>query len=271
MPAVFDQTTVDIDAKQGNESLLVPRDRIGAEVRRLPQGLRRIERRQGRRRRRAEAQAARARSRTEADAQGTEAGAAFHRTSAALQRSVAGERARRARHWPSFHLRGDSDARSRSGSTSQKIGGKFAPTEIGLVVTDLLVENFRDIFDVAYTARLEEELDEIEEGKEKWTDALGRVLQEVPERSQICRKAYGEHQADGEAHRRKVRALWLAAGHQVGQARLVLRVQHLRQGKSGNLHVHQRKSDQPARSRFGRRAGDRRRKNIAKTAAGSWC
>jgi len=54
----------------------------------------------------------------------------------------------------------------------QKLGGKFTPTEIGLVVTDLLVENFRDIFDVQYTARLEEELDEIEEGKEDWTDAL---------------------------------------------------------------------------------------------------
>jgi DNA topoisomerase-1 len=54
----------------------------------------------------------------------------------------------------------------------QKIGGKFIPTEIGLVVTDLLVENFRDIFDVQYTARLEEELDEIEEGKEKWQDAM---------------------------------------------------------------------------------------------------
>src|SRR2546423_1152594 len=53
-----------------------------------------------------------------------------------------------------------------------KLGGKFAPTEIGLVVTDLLVENFPDIFDVQYTARLEEELDEIEEGKEIWTDAL---------------------------------------------------------------------------------------------------
>jgi DNA topoisomerase-1 len=55
----------------------------------------------------------------------------------------------------------------------QKLGGKFTPTEIGLVVTDLLVENFPDIFDIQYTARLEEELDEIEEGKEKWTDALG--------------------------------------------------------------------------------------------------
>jgi DNA topoisomerase I len=54
----------------------------------------------------------------------------------------------------------------------QKLGGKFTPTEIGLVVTDLLVENFPDIFDIQYTARLEEELDEIEEGKETWTDAL---------------------------------------------------------------------------------------------------
>ena len=110
----------------------------------------------------------------------------------------------------------------------QKLGGKFTPTEIGLVVTDLLVENFRDIFDVAYTARLEEELDEIEEGKEKWTGHPCRLLQEISEGSQICRKAYGEHQADGEAHRREVRTLWRAAGDQVGQARVVLRLQHLR-------------------------------------------
>ncbi len=54
----------------------------------------------------------------------------------------------------------------------QKIGGKFIPTETGLVVTDLLVANFVEIFDPAYTARLEEELDEIEDGKEKWKVAL---------------------------------------------------------------------------------------------------
>jgi len=54
----------------------------------------------------------------------------------------------------------------------QKVGGKFIPTEIGFVVTDLLVENFKDIFDFQYTARLEEELDEIEDGKESWTNAL---------------------------------------------------------------------------------------------------
>jgi DNA topoisomerase-1 len=50
--------------------------------------------------------------------------------------------------------------------------GRFYPTEIGVVVTDLMVKNFPYIFDYKYTARLEEELDDIEEGKEKWTDLL---------------------------------------------------------------------------------------------------
>jgi DNA topoisomerase-1 len=53
-----------------------------------------------------------------------------------------------------------------------KISGRFYPTEIGMVVCDLLVKNFPYIFDTKYTARLEEELDDIEEGKEKWTDLL---------------------------------------------------------------------------------------------------
>ncbi|MGA2351438.1 MAG: type I DNA topoisomerase [Terracidiphilus sp.] len=53
-----------------------------------------------------------------------------------------------------------------------KISGRFYPTEIGMVVCDLLVKNFPYIFDIAYTAKLEEELDEIEEGNEKWVDLL---------------------------------------------------------------------------------------------------
>ncbi len=54
-----------------------------------------------------------------------------------------------------------------------KEGGKFKPTELGMVVTDLLLESFNDIFDVKYTARMEEELDEIEDGKIDWRDAMG--------------------------------------------------------------------------------------------------
>ena len=50
--------------------------------------------------------------------------------------------------------------------------GKFRPTELGTVVTDLLVKHFEDIFDVQYTARMEEELDEVEDGKMTWVEAL---------------------------------------------------------------------------------------------------
>ena len=51
-------------------------------------------------------------------------------------------------------------------------GGKFFPTEIGFVVTELLVANLKDIFDFEFTARMELDLDQIEDGSIKWTDAL---------------------------------------------------------------------------------------------------
>jgi DNA topoisomerase I len=54
----------------------------------------------------------------------------------------------------------------------EKNEGKFFPTELGSLVNDLLIENFADIFNVEYTARMEEELDEIEDGQLAWTDAL---------------------------------------------------------------------------------------------------
>jgi DNA topoisomerase-1 len=54
----------------------------------------------------------------------------------------------------------------------KKIGAKFIPTEIGVVVTELLVKNFPYIFDPQYTARLEGELDAVEDGEESWTSLL---------------------------------------------------------------------------------------------------
>ena len=54
----------------------------------------------------------------------------------------------------------------------KKIGGKFIPTEIGMVVTELLVKNFPYIFETSYTATLEGELDAVEAGQERWTDLL---------------------------------------------------------------------------------------------------
>ncbi|HEX2919047.1 MAG TPA: type I DNA topoisomerase, partial [Edaphobacter sp.] len=54
----------------------------------------------------------------------------------------------------------------------KKITGRFVPTEIGTVVTKLLVKNFPYIFDTQYTATLEVELDAVEDGQERWTDLL---------------------------------------------------------------------------------------------------
>jgi DNA topoisomerase I len=54
----------------------------------------------------------------------------------------------------------------------EKREGKFFPTDLGAIVNDLLVESFADLFNIEYTARMEEELDEVEEGKMKWTAAL---------------------------------------------------------------------------------------------------
>ena len=55
---------------------------------------------------------------------------------------------------------------------AQRKEGRFYPTELGMIVNDLLVESFDDLFNVTYTAHMEEELDEIEDGKMGWTDAL---------------------------------------------------------------------------------------------------
>ncbi|HUS06739.1 MAG TPA: type I DNA topoisomerase [Bryobacteraceae bacterium] len=61
----------------------------------------------------------------------------------------------------------------------KKEGGRFTPTELGMVVTDLLIESFDHIFDVKYTARMEEELDEIEEGKLDWRLAMGEFYERL--------------------------------------------------------------------------------------------
>jgi len=70
-----------------------------------------------------------------------------------------------------------------------KISGRFYPTEIGVVVCDLLVKNFPYIFDVKYTARLEEELDDIEEGKERWTDLLNGFYDHFEEELEVAEGA----------------------------------------------------------------------------------
>lgn len=56
--------------------------------------------------------------------------------------------------------------------TAGKEKGKLLPTDIGLVVNDFLMENFPEIMDYNFTARVEEQFDKIAEGKEQWTQMM---------------------------------------------------------------------------------------------------
>jgi DNA topoisomerase I len=56
----------------------------------------------------------------------------------------------------------------------EKRDAKLYPTELGFLVTDLLVEHFQDLMNVEYTAGMEQELDAIEEGKDNLLNTLNQ-------------------------------------------------------------------------------------------------
>jgi DNA topoisomerase-1 len=53
-----------------------------------------------------------------------------------------------------------------------KTGGNFQPTELGSVVTDLVSQYFAEIVDIKFTARMEDELDEIADEKRDWVGVV---------------------------------------------------------------------------------------------------
>ena len=58
---------------------------------------------------------------------------------------------------------------------TEKVGsdkGKLVPTDVGMVVNDFLVNHFENILDYNFTAKVEENFDEIAEGNEEWTKMM---------------------------------------------------------------------------------------------------
>ncbi len=55
-----------------------------------------------------------------------------------------------------------------------RVKGTFHPTELGKLVTTLLIGSFGEFIDERYTARMEEQLDAIAEGSLQWRDAIAR-------------------------------------------------------------------------------------------------
>ncbi|MCK0132041.1 type I DNA topoisomerase [Flavobacteriaceae bacterium F08102] len=63
------------------------------------------------------------------------------------------------------------DGQLSSVTLTEKVGsdkGKLVPTDIGKIVNDFLVANFKTILDFGFTAKVEEDFDDIAEGKEDW-------------------------------------------------------------------------------------------------------
>jgi len=50
--------------------------------------------------------------------------------------------------------------------------GKLFPTDLGMVVTDFLKQHFKKVMDYGFTARIEEEFDDIAEGKTRWSNMI---------------------------------------------------------------------------------------------------
>ena len=137
--------------------------------------------------------------------------------------------------------------------------GRFLSDGNRQVVSDLLVKNFPYIFDTAYTAKLEEELDEIEEGKEKWTDLLSGFYGHFEKELEVAEKNMENIKRMEEPTDEKCDALRVSAGVEVGQVRHVLCLQRVRQEGQEQLHVHQGEhcgQAGPARLRKAQEAGE---------------
>lgn len=67
--------------------------------------------------------------------------------------------------------------------------GTLFPTELGMQVTDLLLESFPEIMDVEFTAQMEESLDQIEEGDSPWVEAVRGFYKTFASRLKTASKA----------------------------------------------------------------------------------
>ncbi len=73
--------------------------------------------------------------------------------------------------------------------------GKLLPTDIGFVVNDFLLQNFPDIMDYNFTAKVEEEFDRIAEGKKEWTKMMIDFDKKFEPNVEMVMNARSEHKA----------------------------------------------------------------------------
>jgi DNA topoisomerase I len=78
--------------------------------------------------------------------------------------------------------------------------GRLHPTEIGELVNKVLVEHFPNIVDIEFTAKMEEDLDMVAEGKEKWQKSIGDFYgpfeKHLEEKYESVEKAVADEETD---------------------------------------------------------------------------
>jgi DNA topoisomerase-1 len=75
---------------------------------------------------------------------------------------------------------------------------RFVPTELGEIVLELILEFFPEILDVEFTAKMEKNLDEIEEGKVEWIKIIDEFYREFEKRLKIAEKEMKEVEIEDE-------------------------------------------------------------------------
>ena len=73
--------------------------------------------------------------------------------------------------------------------------GKLLPTDIGIVVNDFLIQNFPDIMDYNFTAKVEQQFDQIAEGKEEWSKMMKDFDKKFEPNVKNVMDARSEHKA----------------------------------------------------------------------------
>ncbi len=73
--------------------------------------------------------------------------------------------------------------------------GKLLPTDIGMVVNDFLLNNFPEIMDYNFTAKVEDQFDRIAEGKEEWQAMMKKFVKGFEPTVEKVMKARSEHKA----------------------------------------------------------------------------
>jgi DNA topoisomerase-1 len=75
---------------------------------------------------------------------------------------------------------------------------RFVPTEIGMIVNDLIYEHFPNIVDLGFTARMEENLDEIADGDREWVDVVKDFYEPFAEQVKQAEELMPEVKAEPE-------------------------------------------------------------------------